>query len=194
MPDTVALAALAIAASLSAWGARRDLQMPLWLTFAAFACATATATLTGGASLAPIAALVLVCLLIAETDRRHNLIPDVFTLALLALAFVMPFGDDIPTRLIGAVALGATFLLIRQACSTWRGVEALGWGDVKLAVVMGAVLGPIYGFAAVAIAGVATLLAVAVRMRGGAILLGAPFGIGLAAATSIMAILRVILP
>lgn len=194
MPDAVALVALAITASLSAWGARRDLQMPIWLTLAAFACISAAAWLSGRGALAPTAALVLVCLLIAETDRRHNLIPDVFTLAVLALALVMPFGDDVATRLIGATALGTTFLLIRQACGAWRGVEALGWGDVKLAAAMGAVLGPIYGFAAVAIAGVATLLALAVRMRGGAVVLGAPFGIGLAAATSVIAILRASMP
>lgn len=194
MLDMAALVALTLAASLSAWGARRDLQMPLSLTLAAFVCATAAATLVGSNSLAPIAALVLVCLLIAETDRRHTLIPDMFTLAIFALAFVMPFGDDIATRLIGAVALGGTFLLIRQACSAWRGVDALGWGDLKLATAMGAVLGPTYGFAAVAIAGVATLLAVTIRVRGGAIVVGAPFGIGLATATSVVAILRAGMP
>jgi leader peptidase (prepilin peptidase)/N-methyltransferase len=110
------------------------------------------------------------------------------------LALVMPFGDDIATKLIGATALGATFLLIRQACTAWRGVEALGWGDVKLAAAMGAVLGPIYGFAAVAIAGAATLVVVSVRTRGGAMAVGAPFGIGLATATAAVAIIRAVAP
>lgn len=194
MPGTATLVALTIAASLSAWGARRDLQMPIWLTLTAFVGISTATSLSGGGALTPVAALALVCLLIAETDRRHNLIPDTFTLAVLALAFVMPFSDDTATRLIGAVALGTTFLLIRQACSALRGIEALGWGDVKLSLAMGAVLGPVYGFAAVAIAGVATLLAVVVRIRGGAVVLGVPFGIGLAAATSVLAILRAGVP
>lgn len=192
MPSTIALAAMLTATVLCAWGARRDLHLPLWQTIAAFAAVLAATTLTIGAPHAPIAALVGVCLFIAEADRRHHLIPDMFTLAVLALAFAMPFGDDMMAHLIGAAALGGTFALIREACGVWRGVEALGWGDVKLAAAMGAVLGPVHGFAAVAIAGAATLLVVTVRMRGGAVVAGAPFGIGLATATAAVAIIRAI--
>lgn len=180
------------AALLCAWGARRDLQAPVWLTLTIFALAIAAVSLTAGPTFGPLAALLLTCALIVETDRRHHLILDVFVLALLALALTLPFGDDTTTRLLGSTALGATFLLIRQAGSAWRGMEALGWGDVKLAAAMGAVLGPIHGFAAVAIAGAATLLIVAVRARDNTAVLGAPFGIGLAAATASMALLRAI--
>lgn len=194
MPDTVAIAAMTLAAALCAWGARRDLQLPIWQTLAAFACLITLTALTSASSFAPITALALVCLLIAETDRRHTLIPDAFTLAALALAPFMPFGDSFAMQLIGAAALGGTFLIIRQACSAWRGVEALGWGDVKFAAVMGAVLGPIYGFAAVGIAGVGTLAVVAARQRGGAAVLGAPFGIGLSSATAVVAIVRALAP
>lgn len=190
MPSLVAIAAITVAAMLGAWGARRDLQAPVWLTLAIFALATVLVWFASGPVFAPLAALLLTCALIVETDRRHHLIPDAFVLALLALAFVMPFSDDTTTRVLGAAALGATFLLIRQAGSAWRGMEALGWGDVKLAAAMGAVLGPIHGFAAVAIAGAATLLMVAARSRDGTAILGAPFGIGLAAATAAMALLR----
>jgi leader peptidase (prepilin peptidase)/N-methyltransferase len=194
MPDALALAAMTLAAALCAWGARRDLQAPIWQTLAIFACVMAVAAFTGSGRIAPIAALILVCLLVAETDRRHTLIPDVFTLAVLALAPFMPFGDGFAMQLIGAAALGGTFLIIRQACSAWRGVEALGWGDVKFAAAMGAVLGPIHGFAAVGIAGAGTLVVVAARQRGGAVVLGAPFGIGLASATAVVAIVRAIAP
>lgn len=194
MPSTIALIALAIAAALSAIGARRDLQLPVWQTIAAFVAITAAATLALGPAFAPVAGLLIVCVLIAETDRRHHLIPDLFTLAILTLAFAGPFGDDALTQLIGAATLGVTFFVIRQACTAWRGAEALGWGDVKLAAAMGAVLGPIHGFAAVAIAGAATLLVVSIRQRNGAIAIGAPFGIGLAAATVAVALLRAIAP
>lgn len=191
-PSIIVLTACAL---LCAWGARRNLNAPAWATLAVFALAVVVTGWAFGAAYASIAALAITCALIVETDRRHHLIPDVFTLSVLMLAFVMPFGDPRTVQLLGAAALGGTFLIIREAGSAWRGAEALGWGDVKLAAAMGAVLGPIHGFAAVAVAGAATLLMVAVRPRSdGAIALGAPFGIGLAAATAAVAILRAVAP
>ena len=192
MLSAAALVTIAVAIVLCARGARRDLGVPMWLTVVAFGAASWATVLVAGAAYAPLAVLMLACVLILETDRRSQIIPDVFTASILALSFVMPFGDDVATRFIGALVLGAMFLVIRQACTTWRGVEALGWGDVKLAAAMGAVLGPSHGFAAVAIAGAATLLTVAVRMRGGAVVVGAPFGIGLAAATIAVSLARAV--
>lgn len=194
MPSTVAFAAMTIAALLSAWGARRDLQLPIWTTLAAYACAASFVSLAHGPGFAPLACLTITCLLIIESDRRHHLIPDMFTLAVLALAVVAPFGDSAQTRILGAASLGLTFILIRQALTALRGVEALGWGDVKLAVAMGAMLGPFYGFAAVAVAGAATLVVMVASAGRGAIALGAPFGIGLAAATAAVACIRAAMP
>lgn len=194
MPSPAALVAMTIAALLCVWGARCDLRLPAWQTLAAHACAVAATAAAFGGVYAPLASLALACLLIAETDRRHHLIPDALTLAVFALALVAPFGDDAQTRVLGAVSLGGAFLLIRQALTALRNIEALGWGDVKFAAAMGAMLGPFYGFAAVAIAGAATLLVIAARARGGAVSLGAPFGIGLAAATIVVAIIRAALP
>lgn len=190
-PAIVSLCAMAAAALLCAWGARRDLQIPVWATIGAFVCSATITWSVFGAPYAPLAVLALACMLIVETDRRHHLIPDVFGLAVLTLSFAMPFGDSLSARLIGAAGLGLTFLLIRQAMSSGR--EALGLGDVKLAAAMGAVLGLAHGFAAVAIAGIATLAVVSatiMRGKGGAVVVGAPFGIGLAAATAIVALVR----
>lgn len=195
MPATASIVVMCVSALLCAWGARRDLQAPPWVTLAAFAIAVAVTAWACGGAYAPLAALAITCALIVETDRRHHLIPDAFTLSVLALALVMPFGDAATTQMLGAVALGGTFLLIRQVGSAWRGMEALGWGDVKFAAAIGAVLGPIHGFGAVAIAGAATLLTVAVRSRNDATLaLGAPFGVGLAAATAAIAVIRALAP
>lgn len=192
MPSTASIAVMCVSALLCAWGAWRDLQAPIWATLAVIAAVVAVTASAFGSIYAPLASLAITCALIVEADRRHHLIPDALTLSVLALALAMPFGDPPTTQMLGAAALGATFLIIRQACSAWRGVEALGWGDVKLAATMGAALGPMHGFSAVAIAGVATLLTVVIRGRDGTIALGAPFGIGLAAATAIVAIIRTV--
>ncbi len=194
MLSAVALSVITIAGLLCTWAARRDLQLPGWATAAVYACATIFTVLAIGPTLTPLAGLTVACLLIIETDRRHQLIPDPLTLAVLLLALVAPFGDSAQTRVLGAASLGLSFLLIRQTLTTLRGVEALGWGDVKFAAAMGAMLGPFYGFAAVAVAGAATILVMVARARGGAVALGAPFGIGLAAATAAVAIIRVALP
>jgi prepilin signal peptidase PulO-like enzyme (type II secretory pathway) len=66
----------------------------------------------------------------------------------------------------------------------------MGLGDVKLATAMGALLGPVPGFTAVAIGGAATLVTLIARGGNQAIPQGAPFGVGLAAATMAVAIVR----
>ena len=194
MPAALSIAPVIVATLLCAWGAKRDLGLPIWLTLVTFAAATGAIVISVGPNFAPLAALALTCALIIETDRRLQIIPDAFTLSIAALAVATPFPDDNATRLLGALVLGATFLAVRQMCTARRGAEALGWGDVKLAAAMGAALGPVYGFAAVAIAGVATLATLGARMRDGAIAVGAPFGIGLAAATIAVSLIRVLAP
>lgn len=195
MSPALVIIAVGIAAALSARASRDDLQLPVWLTITMFLAATVVVWFAIGWMFSPIAALAITCLLISETDRRHQLIPNLLVLAVLALALVMPFGDESLVRVLGVAALGLAFLLIRQICTALRGVEALGWGDVKLAAAMGAVLGPTFGFVAVALAGAATLIVLTVRMgAGGALATGAPFGIGLATATVAVAIFRAIAP
>lgn len=190
MIDTLSVITLTVVTLLTAWGARRDLQIPLWVTLCAFFVVVILSILTIGPAFASLGALILICLMIIETDRRHHLIPDAFTIALFALALVMPFDDDLQTQTLGAVTLGALFMATRYAFAARGGAEALGLGDVKLAAAIGAVLGPVHAFYAVFIAGLATILVVAVRNRGGVVSVGAPFGVGLAAATAAIAILR----
>jgi len=194
MIDTFSAILLSLVALLTAWGARRDLEVPLWVSFCAFVTVTCVCMFTLGPASASLGALALVCLLIIETDRRHYLIPDALTLALLVLGFVLPFDDDLQTRALGAAALGGVFLATRQIFASRGGSEALGLGDVKLAGAIGGALGPVYGFYVVLIAGLATMLVVAIRVRGGALAVGAPFGVGLAAATAATALIRALAP
>jgi leader peptidase (prepilin peptidase) / N-methyltransferase len=186
--------AVAIAAGLCAVGARRDLGAHPLVVLAIYCAVCSCAWLLFGTALALTAAVGMVCLLIIETDRRLNLIPDTLVLAMLALSIATPFAGSPASSLIGAVVLGLTFLVVRQVGAARYGREAMGLGDVKLATAMGALLGPVPGFAAVAIGGAATLVTLIARGGNQAIPQGAPFGVGLAAATMAVAIVRTLAP
>lgn len=196
--DPAWFAALA-ATMLAALAARQDLGLKLRLGIPAIAAVIISTTAL--LALTPIpphqaawfAALALCCGLIAEIDRRHSLIPDLLVLALAGLALTAPFAAAPLEQLVGALLLGGLFLAVRAGFARASQREALGLGDVKLALAMGALLGPQYGMLAVACAGAATLaVAAPLVLRAGASTTGAgaPFGVGLAAALALMAGLR----
>lgn len=88
--------------------------------------------------------------LITVTDLRHFIIPDVLSLpaipvGVLANVLVTHDGDwqaGLIDGIAGAVIGGGVFLGLRLIYGRVRGVEGLGLGDVKLAAVAGAWLGP----------------------------------------------------
>lgn len=201
-PDLLLFAALTIALWLAAQAAKRDLSIQFSVGAPALACIVAA----GGAAAWLLAAdwraaivltaLCAVCALIAEIDRRSFIIPDPLVVALFILAAIAPLGITWPEALAGALTLGGLLLGVRFWFERMGRAEALGLGDVKLAAGMGALLGPQHGLLAVALAGVATLMvATPAFARGGA---GResriPFGIGLATALAVMAVLRLLAP
>lgn len=94
--------------------------------------------------------LALIMALITLTDLRHFIIPDVFSLPAIPLGIVANIavfhGEDWAAGLgesaLGAVLAAGTFYLLRAGYFRLRGAEGLGLGDVKLAGVAGAWLGP----------------------------------------------------
>lgn len=198
LPASAAFVSLLLAAS----AAKRDLGIPFHAgapaALLAAALLAAALPLTGMAIEAAvvISPLLVICGLIAEIDRRHHLVPDPLTIGIVILALVQPFGDTLWLRAVGALLLGAFFLSIRQAFAAHRRDDALGIGDIKLAAAIGAFLGPEPGLIAVAFAGTATVAVIALtpRRSGNAAAasgLGAPFGIGLAAALACLSLWRI---
>ena len=129
---------------------------------------------------AAVAVIFVICVLIFEIDRRHHIIPNLLVAALLLLAVVNPFSLPLAGQLLGGVLLGALFYGVRTAFALRGKPDALGLGDVKLAVAMGALLGAADAVPGVAIASLATALVLILRRRSG--VRGAPLGIGLSAA------------
>ncbi|MFI7008871.1 prepilin peptidase [Streptomyces sp. NPDC050145] len=90
------------------------------------------------------AALVPAGVLLALVDGRVHRLPDVLTLPMAAAALLLlgaasllpQAGGTWTGSLLGALALGAAFLLMFLASP-----RAMGFGDVKLALTLGAVLG-----------------------------------------------------
>ena len=201
MPFHLAAALLASlgAAPLLALSARRELGLafPLGLGLAAGILAMAVFILTRAGlelSSAGFAALsCLTCALIAETDRRHYLIPDLLVALLLALSVLAPYAPDWRTQLLGAAASGGLLLAVRQGFYLLRGAHGLGLGDVKLAAVIGAMLGPRDAFMAIAVAAIVTAVlfrSVSASAPQAAGARAAPFGLGLAAAAAVSILIR----
>ena len=129
-----------------------------WSPLAAGACLAALAWYGPGpsATLAVLGALGLVVIQIAWQDLSDFTISDAAVLALGLVGLASRLGqgllDDEPlVRTLALAALdgafcGGSFLLLREAYYRRRGYDGLGFGDVKLALAGGFLVG-IEGFA-----------------------------------------------
>jgi len=128
-----------------------------------------------------------VSLALALIDLEHQILPDVMTYPAIAFGLVFSYlggftflADAVAGALVGAVLPTAVILLYRWL----RGVDGMGWGDVKYLTAIGAVVG-LHGclmvlvVAAVLGAAVGGVLIVTGRGSGKTAL---PFGTFLAAA------------
>jgi leader peptidase (prepilin peptidase)/N-methyltransferase len=94
--------------------------------------------------------LALLMSLITLIDLKHFIIPNALSfpavpLGMLANILVFHAQDwsaGLTESVIGAVLAAGSFYLLRAAWLRLRGIDGLGMGDVKLAAVAGAWLGP----------------------------------------------------
>ena len=130
--------------------ARISIQYPLVeaITAIVFACIGSS-----GLALAPQlfgCAMGALLIAIAVYDLHHTIIPDawVYLFALLALLSQLLFAPHAElggmTFLAGPIAALPIFILWAVSRGAW-----MGFGDVKLSLGMGWLLGPVYGIAAV---------------------------------------------
>ena len=141
-------------------GRCRDCNVPISLRYPLVEMMTGCIALYAGVSDDLVTAatrLLFGCLLLvlAFIDWERLVLPDVLTLAgaVLGLALSGPRTDlDLPGSAAGA-AVGAGLLWLLRTLWLWlRGVEAVGLGDLKLLLMIGAFLGPAPTLAAVTLA------------------------------------------
>lgn len=128
-------------------------------------------------------------LAIACIDWKHMIIPDELSLGMIGLglvlaATVLPVG--ILQALVGMVA-GAGFIwLVALAYKATRGMEGMGFGDVKLAGMIGVFLGPFHVLFTIFLAALmGSLYGAVVLARGGTRKSMLAFGTFLAASAAV---------
>lgn len=131
----------------------------------------------------------------AYVDVRHRIIPDETSIyavpvGIAAAALLQWLGWDAPgwigwrEAIAGTVLWGGLFAAISLGFRFVTGVDGLGWGDVKLAAMLGAFLGPLGGMVALLFASltgsIVGLAVVLVRRRRPALPFGPPIALGAA--------------
>jgi prepilin signal peptidase PulO-like enzyme (type II secretory pathway) len=133
----------------------RAAALPVWLVVAVAAAVGVRVGLAGAGAIAVAVALVAVLALsaCAATDARAGIIPDPFTLGPLAVVLAVAGLRHAWDPLLGAAFAVVPFGLLALV-SRGRG---MGWGDVKLAALGGALVGATGMALAVAVASPAAL-------------------------------------
>jgi len=102
---------------------------------------------------------------VVYSDFSFLVIPDLYSLVIAIIAIIAPWKLPVADILLGAALCGGLLGLLSVLWRTLRGVEGLGFGDVKLAAAVGALLGAQSGLLAISIsAALAAVLVLAARL------------------------------
>jgi len=88
-----------------------------------------------------LAAALMVLAAVTYSDIRYLVIPDLYSVALALLAFIGPLALDFWPAVFGGLISGGLLALVAWAWRQSTEIEGLGFGDVKLAAALGALLG-----------------------------------------------------
>lgn len=128
-----------------------DWRTPVVVVVGALALGGLTITFTEPAPILVFGAYLVVLVLLLATDLDQRLLPDVFTLPAIPLAFLFSFSGLnplVPQGLITATVIAILVPLALFVLSIPFGKGAIGQGDLKLLVSVGIIAGParlIYG-------------------------------------------------
>jgi leader peptidase (prepilin peptidase)/N-methyltransferase len=130
-------------------GRCRDCRAPISPRYPIVELVTAIAFVACYLAIGPhlllIPRLLLAAALIAlfAVDLEHQLLPDRLTLPGIAagLAFSIWLPPGLRDAVVGVVLGGGFLWLLGEAWSLLRGIEAMGFGDVKMLAMIGAFLG-----------------------------------------------------
>ena len=131
-----------------------------------------------------LALVAVVLAAVVYADLTYLVIPDLYSAALLVAGLAAPWRLPPVEALIGATIAGALLLGLALAWKRLTTVEGLGFGDVKLAAAVGALLGAQAALLAISLsAALAALLVYALRLaRGREVAPLVPYGAALALA------------
>ncbi len=133
------------------------------------------------------ALVVMTLAAVVYSDFSFLIIPDLYSLVLLLIAVLAPWRFSLQEAMFGAVVCGGLLAILAFVWHRMTNVDGLGFGDVKLAAVAGALLGAQPGLFAISIsAAVAVVLALLVRLfrRDKDAEMLVPYGAALALATA----------
>jgi leader peptidase (prepilin peptidase)/N-methyltransferase len=134
---------LALRGRCAACGARISIRYPVVESITALVFLLHLAVLGWGPLLFVRLAFAAALIALFAIDLEHQLLPDVITVpgvlvGLVASAFLPPgFG----AALLGVAIGGGLLWAVAEGYYRWRGVEGLGFGDVKMLAMVGAFVG-----------------------------------------------------